>query len=547
MDDRNSRNLSDRSATASLEFLTGPARGTASWLTESTLDVSLNDVDMIRITKAGVEQFENGLVARLHRSGGGYEIEAHAGSPLWINGEQVDSKQLEARDLLEFGDKGPLSRYRVHRQGDRVKRSLGDMLDDCLDYTRVSRKPLPSRVSHALRDMVRDMVVNTTLLFRFSVIVALIVLGVFTYQQYRSSMMLHQQAAISANQLEDFARTLTRTNQEALRSSDLKRLRQELRHSLTDTAERLKSLEKRGTASTRVIAEATNSIVFLQGAYAFRDIESQRMLRYRTDEEGNPLFTPRGQPVLTLEGEGEIAERPFTGTGFVVSQGGELLTNRHVALPWEDDTSVKALIEQGMEAVLTKFVGYVPGIETAIPVELLKASDEADLAVLKCNDLVSDLPYLRLGQRLPEPGDEVIVMGYPTGMRSMLAQTGEEFLEALEKNQDLDFWQIAARLSQAKFIRPLASRGIVGQRSIATVVYDADTTHGGSGGPVLDIHGDAIAVNTAIIPEYGGSNFGVPVEFARRLLRAAGIEIEQAGGSTKSDADLNVQEMTKGG
>ena len=421
------------------------------------------------------------------------------------------------------------------------------MLDDCLDYTRVSRKPWPSRVPRALRDMLRDMVVDTTLLFRFSVIVALIVLGVFTYQQYRSSMMLQQQAAISANQLEDFARTLTRTNQEALRSSDLKRLRQELRHSLTDTAERLESLEKRGAASTRVIAEATNSIVFLQGAYSFRDIESQRMLRYRTDEDGNPLFTLRGQPVLTLEGEGEIAERPFTGTGFVVSQGGALLTNRHVALPWEDDTSVKALIEQGMEAVLTKFVGYVPGIEAAFPVELLKASDEADLAVLKCNDLVSDLPYLRLGLRLPEPGDEVIVMGYPTGMRSMLAQTGEEFLKALEENQDLDFWQVAARLSQAKFIRPLASRGIVGQRSIATVVYDAETTHGGSGGPVLDIHGDAIAVNTAIIPEYGGSNFGVPIEFARRLLRAAGIEIEQAASSTKSNVDLNVQQLTKDG
>jgi S1-C subfamily serine protease len=111
-------------------------------------------------------------------------------------------------------------------------------------------------------------------------------------------------------------------------------------------------------------------------------------------------------------------------------------------------------------------------------------------------------------------------------MRSMLAQTGDSFLAELQADESLDFWAVAERLSQAQFIRPLASRGIIGQRSAATVVYDADTTHGGSGGPVLDINGRAIAVNAAIIPDYGGSNFGVPIEFARRLLEAAGIVID---------------------
>ena len=117
-------------------------------------------------------------------------------------------------------------------------------------------------------------------------------------------------------------------------------------------------------------------------------------------------------------------------------------------------------------------------------------------------------------------------MGYPTGMRSMLAQTGDSFLAEMQQDESLDFWKVAERLSQAQFIRPLASRGIVGQRSAATVVYDADTTHGGSGGPVLDINGQVIAINTAIVREYGGSNFGVPVEYARQLLASAGIDIE---------------------
>ena len=514
-------------APASLEILTGPARGTASWLSGTALDISINDDDMIRIDEAGSELLQNGVVARLHRSGNGYEIEAREQNPLWINGELIESKQLQQRDLIEFGDKGPLSRYRVHHQGDRLKRSLGDMLGDCIDYTRFSRKPRIARLHRALSNFGRDFVVETTLLFRVSVVFALVALAIVTYQQYRSGLQLQQQAESSAHQLDNFARSLTRANQEALRPSDLSGLRQEFGRSLSDAAERLELLEKRSAASTRIIAEATRSIVFLQGAYAFREVESDRMLRYQTDEEGNSLFTLRGQPLLTLEGEGEIAERPFTGTGFVVSKSGALLTNRHVALPWEDDTSVEALIAEGMEPVLTRFVGYLPGIETAFPVELLQASDEADLAVMLCNELVDGLPYLRLSDRPPpEPGDEVIVMGYPTGMRSMLAQTGDSFLAELQQDESLDFWAVAERLSQAQFIRPLASRGIVGQRSAATVVYDADTTHGGSGGPVLDINGQVIAINTAIIPEYGGSNFGVPVEFARQLLAAAGVEIE---------------------
>ena len=109
----------------------------------------------------------------------------------------------------------------------------------------------------------------------------------------------------------------------------------------------------------------------------------------------------------------------------------------------------------------------------------------------------------------------------------MLAQTGDDFLAELQADDNLDFWGVAKRLSEAQFIRPLASRGIVGQRSESTVVYDADTTHGGSGGPVLDIDGNVIAINTAIIPEYGGSNFGIPVEYARRLLEDAAVVIEQ--------------------
>ena len=506
-------------ATAALEILTGAGRGTACWLAGSTLDLTLDEAGRLGIAEPGGGL---GVVARLHRSADSYEIEALGGHDLWVNGERVINRQLAQRDLIEFGDQGPLTRYRLHRQGDRLKRSLGDMLDDAVDYARASRKPRISRLIVALRDLSSDFVLETTILFRVGVVIAIALLAFFAYQQYRAGLLLQQQASSSALQLESFARSLTRTSEEALRPADLNRLRQELRLSLSDAEERLEMLELRSAASKRIIAAATRATVFLQGSYGYREVDSGRLLRYQTDADGNPLFSLRGQPLLTPEGDGEVARRVFTGTAFLVSADGLMLTNRHVALPWEDEVGEVAPQSPAVEPVILRFIGYLPGVEAAFPVEMLRASDETDLAVLKCTEVDRDLPFLELGERTPEPGAEVIVMGYPTGLRAMLAQTGDRFLAELQEDESLDFWAVAERLSRAGFIRPLASRGIVGQRSATTVVYDAETTYGGSGGPVLDVEGRVIAINAAIIPEYGGSNFGVPVDFARRLLAEPG-------------------------
>jgi len=508
--------------TAFLEILTGPERGTACWLAGGQLDLSVGEGQRLYVSETGREAGPGTVVARLRRADGNYEIQVLGSEPLWVNGEPTVCRQLAARDLIEFGDRGPLTRFRLHRQGDRLRRSLGDMLGDAIDYARASRRPRLSRTIVALRHFSRDFVLETTILFRVSVVIALILLAYFSYLQYRSDVRLQQQASSSARQLESFAHSLTQTSEEALKPADLNRLRQEMRLSLSDTAERLEMLELRSAASQRIIAAASRATVFLQGAYGYRDIASGRMLRYQVDADGNPMFSPRAQPLLTLEGDGEVARRVFTGTAFLVSGDGLMLSNRHVALPWEYDHAEEMPENPEIEPVILRFIGYLPGVEAAFPVALIRASDETDLALLKCNAIGADLPFLGLGRNTPEPGSEVIVMGYPTGLRAMLAQTGDRFLAELQHDRSLDFWGVAERLSKAGFIRPLATRGIVSQRSAATVVYDAETTYGGSGGPVLDVNGDVIAINTAIIPGYGGSNFGVPVAFAHRLLAADG-------------------------
>ncbi len=524
MDEKTDNSVNSHTIAGAFEHLTGPSRGTATWLnsTAATLDILLSERRRLRVSEADGALSDESVVARLHRSGESYEIEALEDQPLWVNGERVSAKKLEHRDVIEFGNEGPLSRFELLSDGTRERKSVSDIFGDCVDYVRVSRRPIIVRLFCALRDMLRGFTLETTVLFRISVVVAIIILAAVTVELGRLNLQLQQQIKSESERLESVSSALARARRDALTPSDLNALRQELGHELTAATERLAMLEERTEASARVIAAAMRSVIFLQGAYGFRDTETNRMLRYIVDEEGQVLLSPRGQPLLTLEGDGPVAERQFTGTAFIVTETGVLVTNRHVALPWEEDAGIEGFALQGMEPELIRFIGYLPEVIEPFTVKLLKFSEEADLAILQCSDITGRLPHLTVGDTPPKPGDEVIVMGYPTGLRSMLAQTGKAFIEELQESEDLDFWQIAARLSEEKFIRPLASRGIVGQVTRAAVVYDAETTHGGSGGPVLDMDGNVIAVNAAIIPEYGGSNIGVPAEEVKRLLQAAG-------------------------
>jgi S1-C subfamily serine protease len=235
-----------------------------------------------------------------------------------------------------------------------------------------------------------------------------------------------------------------------------------------------------------------------------------------------PFRTPLGGPAVTLEGDGPLVEVQYTGTAFIASDDGLLLTNRHVAMPWEQEQDESsAVAEMGLEPVIQRFIGYLPGITQSFEVSLVSASEDSDIALLRCTELTGEIGQLTLSSVPPQPGDVVIVLGYPTGIRAMLARTDEHLLDDLRDRNDLDFWTVVAHLAETGHISPIATSGIVGQVTESAIVYDAETTHGGSGGPVINLDGEVIAVNAAILPEFGGSNLGVPVARTRALLEEA--------------------------
>lgn len=503
---------------AALEYLTGPMRGTTTWIAEKDVNITLNPRRIIHIGPGLVGGDDSEVIAHLRRSGETFEIEATGNRPIWVNGQPIRSIRLKHHDMVEFCDTGPMSRYVVFQNGQSPHATIIEVIGDAVAYVRSSHRPIGSRILNATGQVLRRLTRETTILFRMGVIAALVILAAVAYQQGRINLLLHEQIDAGASQIESFSRTLARTNEQALTPDDLETLRQELGKGLVTTAERLSELERLSTASARVIAQSKSSIVFLQGSYGFRHKVTGRMLRMVAGEDGKPMVLPNGIPLLSLDGEGPVAERQFVGSGFVIADDSILITNRHLGVPWEHDSNVTAYAGQELEPAMIKFLAYLPGIARAEAVQLIRTSAQADVAILRFENLRKPVRGLRLAKKMPVPGDEVIVMGYPTGMRSLLAQAGEEFIKELQLVKELDFWGIAARLAESGRIVPLASRGIVGQASSDAIAYDAATTRGGSGGPVLDINGAVVAINSAILPEFGGSNLGVPIDKVRQLI-----------------------------
>ncbi len=73
-------------------------------------------------------------------------------------------------------------------------------------------------------------------------------------------------------------------------------------------------------------------------------------------------------------------------------------------------------------------------------------------------------------------------------------------------------------LAKRNAISPIITQGALNEVKDRKLVYDASTTSGGSGGPLFGPNGTVIGVNFAITRNFSGSNFGVPIRFARALL-----------------------------
>jgi len=197
------------------------------------------------------------------------------------------------------------------------------------------------------------------------------------------------------------------------------------------------------------------------------------------------LTDANGQSVLT---------EARTGTGFVISGDGLIVTNRHLIRDWEYNTPSVAATGQ-----TTKIDVVFPGKrrDDAIDatVHKLSADPRIDIAILKITP-PSDMPVvqgLEKEHAQINQGEDIAVIGYPLGM-DLLNLTG------------------SARIETS------LSTGVVSRVTPNMIQLNLRAYQGNSGGPVLNRRGRVIGILTANIGPAQDITLCTPIGLALELV-----------------------------
>jgi serine protease Do len=231
----------------------------------------------------------------------------------------------------------------------------------------------------------------------------------------------------------------------------------------------VQSLAETGSAFEAIADHVTPSVVSIQTTRITN--ARQRGGSGRPDiEEFFRNFQPPSQ---------QREPQEASGTGFIVSKDGYILTNNHVVAE-ADKVTVTLLDKRTFEA---KVIGRDP---------------TTDVAVIKIDG--ANLPVASLGDdNNARVGQWVVAIGNPLG---------------------LDF-TVTAGIISAKG-RPL--QGLLGNRGYEITDYiqtDAAINPGNSGGPLVNIRGEVIGINSAIASStgfYAGYGFAIPVTLAKQVM-----------------------------
>jgi S1-C subfamily serine protease len=294
-----------------------------------------------------------------------------------------------------------------------------------------------------------------------------------------------------------------------------------LQNQLTAVEGRLQKLETEGQVAQTIIQSYEPSVCLIHVVLGFRDHTTGSRLRYAgVTSNGEPTTDEHNNPLVSLTGTGPEVHLDVFGTGFLASASGQILTNHHVAEPWWQNDDLKEMLDQGLEPEIAEMTAYFPGVRRGIAIKTEKISSAADVAVVTGN--ISDLGIKQIaladGRRSAVSGGPVVLLGYPTALDAILARAGTETLQSIATASKGDRKQVMEELARRNLIRPIATQGHIGDVLLDKIVYDAQTTSGGSGGPLFNGEGKVIGINFAMVREFGGSNFPIPVGFGKSLL-----------------------------
>jgi DNA-binding response OmpR family regulator len=295
-----------------------------------------------------------------------------------------------------------------------------------------------------------------------------------------------------------------------------------LQDQLTAVEGRLQKLETEGKVAQRIIQSYERSVCLIHVVLVFRDHASGFRLHYAgVTATGDPTTDAHNNPLLSLTGDGPEVHLDVFGTGFLVSANGHILTNHHVAEPWWQNDDLKEMLDQGLEPVIVEMTAYFPGVPHGITINTEKISSAADVAVVKGSVSEPGIKQVALaeGRNSAVSGEPVVLLGYPTAIDAILARAGAETIQSIAAATKGDPKQVMEELARRNLIRPITTQGHIGDVLPDEIVYDAQTTSGGSGGPLFNNEGKVIGINAAMVRAFGGSNFAIPIAYGKSVLK----------------------------
>ncbi len=485
--------------------------------------------------------------AVLTRRGGDVVLQDSGSSfGTFLAGEAVQEAVLRDGDVIELGLGGPRLRFR-HEGAQTVS------FVQALKWARPEGAPERLADTAAfVRAVVRESARRTSRAFRMAVVAAVALgMGLLGWTRWESRLLhrdiagLQESLRQAETERQSFARRVEeerrradaerqalesrveeyRTREEALRGKIAEAAGGEveaLRAELSTTRDRLRTLESERAAGETIIKQYGAGVCLIQGSYGFHDA-SNRPLRIKLGETGEPERDEDGSFALEVEGRGPPHTVDYYGTGFLVDKRGLVLTNRHVAEPWWNDAQAEALGRHGFLPRFVRFRAFFPQEKAPFELTLERRSERVDLALLRVNLGGRKVPALPLerSRQGAVPGQPVVVVGYPAGLEAILAKAEPNVVKQILEAEGTEPERVTEALSRRGLIRPSTTQGHIGDVTSSDIVFDAPTTQGGSGGPVFNKAGQVIAVEYAVLSKFGGNSFGVPVSYVFELLRPA--------------------------
>ena len=221
-----------------------------------------------------------------------------------------------------------------------------------------------------------------------------------------------------------------------------------------------------------------------------------------------PYIRPRAPGEGPDAGSDEAKAPPgaaWSGSGFFVTSDGYFITNHHVATqdpkgPILKDISFRVRMDDGTEK----------------NAELIAVDDDADIALMKVK-VDSPVPYLKIADENPKQASKALVLGYPaTGEENPSMQISEGTVKSLQPGSEHEVW------------------------------FDLNTTHGNSGGPIVDKNGRVISILTAGRHSYNMVIvMGVGPLQIKRFLEKIGDKAPAVEYVPASEGEFNGEKLTE--